>query len=561
MAEVAALSRARTLWQDIKDFAAAHTIATVGAVIFVLLAIFLLSPIIAMLVKSVSGPEGFTLGYYKNFVTESWYWRAFFNTVLLGVMAAAVCITVGFCIAYVTRRGPRLLRTPLRLVALLPLIAPPYIFALSLVILLGHSGVITKAFGLGWELYGFTGVIIAQTLAFLPLAYIIIDNSLISLNPNLEDSAANLGASEGKIISSITLPLLTSASWKAGLVVFVLSVAEFGNVALLHGRVPFLAPEMYTMITGATTDFSMATVLAMFLMLPSTLIFIGQTYILRGKAYTTIIGKPVGAEARRITPVILIPMLGVSFMFCALVLVNFGVVIVGAFTNIVGIDNTFTLRNILEPHGLIAIGNSLQVSLLTALFGALLGIILAYVVVRGKFKGRGVLEAMSLWGFAFPGVAMGIGYVVAFNNPPLLLTGTMAILVICSMMRSFMIGVEAGVNKLQQLSIEVEEASFNLGANTVTTFWRIVLPIIFPAFMYGFLYNFMRTMITLSAVVFLVTPGTYLASVFIFDKATMGDMGMACATSFQLIIIVGITLGIIQYLSKWTGLSVTKRGV
>lgn len=561
MAEVTALSRGRMLWQRLRDFVTAHTMGTAGAVIFVILAVFLLWPIIAMLAKSVSGSEGFTLEYYKNFVTDSWYWRSFFNTLILGAAATAVCLTVGFCIAYVTTRGPRLLRTPLRLVTLLPLIAPPYIFALSLIILLGHSGIITKALNLEWSLYGFSGVIIAQTLAFIPMAYIIVENSLSSLSPNLEDSAANLGASEGKIIKSITLPLLAPAFWKAGLVVFVLSVAEFGNVALLHGRVPFLAPEMYTLITGARTDFSMATVLAMFLMFPSTIIFIAQGYMLRGKGFATIVGKPVAAEERHITPVILIPILAVSFMLCALILLNFGVVIVGAFTNIVGIDNTFTLRNLTEPRSLMAIGNSLRISLLAALFGALLGVILAYVVVRGKFKGRATLEGMSLWGFAFPGVAMGIGYIVAFNNPPLLLTGTMAILVICSVMRSFMIGVEAGINKLQQLSIEVEEASFNLGANTVTTFWRIVLPIIFPAFMYGFLYNFMRTMITLSAVIFLITPGTYLASVFIFDKTSMGDMGSACATSLQLIIVVGITLGIIQYLSRWTGLSVTKKGI
>jgi len=440
------------------------------------------------------------------------------------------------------------------------LIAPPYIFALSLIILLGHNGTITNALNLKWSIYGFSGSVIAQTLAFLPLAYIMIENTLSSLNPNLEDSAANLGASEGKILRSITIPLLIPGFLKAALIVFVLAVAEFGNVAILCGRVPFLAPDTYTMITGRA-DLNMASVLSVFLILPCVVIFAMQNYLIKGRGYTTILGKPVTAEPRRITPAILIPMLIVSFIACGLILLTFVVVGVGAFTNLVGVDNTFTLSHIVDMDSNAALVNSVKVSLLASVFGAMLGALLAYVIVRGKFRGRDALEGISLAGFGFPGTVMGVGYLLAFNRPPLLLTGTVMILVICSVFRAFVVAEEAGITKLQQLSIEVEEASSNLGASTVTTFRRIVLPIIFPAFMYGLIYVFMRTMITLSAVIFLISPGFPLASVYIFNAATWGDAGVACATTLKLIVVVVACLTILQLSSRWTGLSVTRREV
>ena len=228
-----------------------------------------------------------------------------------------------------------------------------------------------------------------------------IENSLSSLNMNLEDSASNLGASEGKILRSLTLPLLLPGFMKAALIVFVMAVAEFGNVALLAGRTPFLAPDTYTMITGAEVDFNMASVLSVFLMLPCAFIFFAQFYLMKGKSYTSIVGKPVAAEPRHITPLILIPFMGISLLACLTVLATFGVTFVGSFTNIVGIDNGFTWRHVLNMGANRSIINSIEVSALTGFFGATLGIILAYVIVRGTFRGRVPLELMALSGFAF----------------------------------------------------------------------------------------------------------------------------------------------------------------
>jgi iron(III) transport system permease protein len=560
VAEARITRRSRTLWQSIKDFVAARTISTTGIILFLLLATFLLWPLIAVLIKSIAGSEGFTLQHYQNFLTEPYYYQSLINTLILGILTTTVCVSVGFIISYITNRGPRFLRKPLKMLSLLPLIAPPYIFALSLIILLGRNGMITKALNLNWNIYGFSGCVIAQTLAFLPLAYLMIENSISTLNPNLEDSAANLGASEGKILRSIIIPLLTPGILKAALIVFVMAISEFGNVAILSGRTPFLAPDIYTIVTGIEMNFNMGSVLSMFLILPCAIIFVIQNYLIKGKGYTTILGKPVAAEPRRINPAILIPFLLVAILVSGLIFVTFGVVGMGTLTNIVGVDNTFTLNHILDWRSNMALVNSLRVSLLSGCFGAIMGVLLAYVIVRGSFRARTALEGIALAGFTLPGTVFGIGYIFAFNRPPLLLTGTMMILVINCMFRFLAVGMEAGINKLNQLSIEVEEASLNLGASTATTFRRIVLPIVFPAFMYGFMYVFMTSMVSLSAVVFLVSPGQNLASVFIFQWANYGYIGLASATTYRLIAIVGASLAIIQALSRWTGLRPTAAG-
>jgi len=548
------------LWQGIKDFVAARTISTTGIILFLLLATFLLWPLIAVLIKSIAGPEGFTLQYYKNFITKPYYYQSLINTLTLGVLTTSVCIGVGFIISYITTRGPRFLRKPLKMLALVPMIAPPYIFALSLIILLGRNGIVTRALNLNWSIYGFSGVVIAQTLAFLPLAYLMIENSLSTLNPNLEESAANLGASEGKILRTIIIPLLTPGLLKAALIVFVMAISEFGNVAILCGRTPFLAPDIYTIVTGIEMDFNMGSVLSMFLILPCAVIFVIQNYLIKGKGYTTILGKPVAAEPRRINPAILFPFLLISILVAGLIFVTFGIVGMGALTKIVGVDNKFTINHILDWRSNMALVNSLKVSLLSGFFGAIMGVLLAYVIVRGNLRGRTALEIIAIAGFTLPGTVLGIGYIFAFNRPPLLLTGTMMILVINCAFRFLAVGMEAGINKLHQLSIEVEEASMNLGASTATTFRRIVLPIIFPAFMYGFMYVFMTTMVSLSAVIFLVSPGRELASVFIFQWASYGYIGLASATTYKLIAIVGASLAVIQALSRWTGLSPTTGG-
>ena len=547
------------LWERMKTFVNAELINILAALLFLLLAIFLLYPIFAVLIKSIKGPHGFTSSYYIKFFVKGYYFRSLLNTLALGFINTAVCLVAGFCLAYLTTRGPLALRRPLKIISMMPLIAPPYLFAISLIILFGRNGILTKALGLTWSIYGFNGVVIAQTLAFIPLAYLMIENTLMSLNPNLEESAYDLGASEVRIIRTITIPLLAPGILKAGLLVFVMTIAEFGNAAILGGRTPFLAPDTYQMIIGEG-DFEMGSVLSVILIIPCILIFFLHNYMLTGKKFTTIGGKPVASEPRKMTPFVKFPFLIISCVAGLAIIGSFGVVLVASFTKILGVNNEIVLSHIKNFDSNLAIYNSIKVSLIAAFIGAIIGTLLAYVIVRGKFFGRSFIEMVSLSGFALPGTVIGIGYLLAFNAPPLKLTGGIMILALNCVFRFLAVGVEAGISKLHQINIEIEEASADLGANFMTTFYRIVLPIMFPAFIAGFIYTFMTTIVSLSAVVFLVSPGFDLAAVKIFDAAVYGEIGVASATTIKLVAIVILCMVFLNFMTRKTGFDPSQKG-
>jgi len=548
----------RSLWYKVRAFLNAKLVNIFAGGLFTLLAIFLVYPITAVLVKSFWGEDGFTLEFYKEFISYNFYYWSLFNTLILGTVTMVILVVVGFCFAYLTTRGPLLLRKPLKIIALLPLAAPPYIFAISLITLLGRNGLINNMFNLNFNIYGWTGVIMAQCLAFLPLSFMMIENVLNSVNPSLEETASDMGASEYRIIRSITIPLAAPGLLKAALLVFVMTIAEFGNPAILGGRTPFLAPDTYLAITGEG-DFNMASVLSVILIMPCVIIFILHNYVLKGRGYTTIVGKPSPIEPKEIIPGIKIPFMIISFIVGLMVLLSFGVIILGAFVKIVGVDNTFVIDHIMNTQSNIAIYNSIKVSLCAGLVGAIVGTLLAYVIMRGNFPGRHVMEIIALSGFALPGTVIGVGYIMAFNRPPFLLTGTIWIIILNCVFRFVAVGVEAGISKLHQISIEIEEASADLGADFITIFFKIVLPIMFSAFVAGFLYTFMTTMMSLSSVIFLVTPGFDLASVYIYLTAQLGELGLASATTVKMIAIVALCLAILQIIAKKTGLDISKK--
>ncbi|MGD0266271.1 MAG: iron ABC transporter permease [Candidatus Methylomirabilota bacterium] len=517
---------------------------------------FIAVPVVLVLARSVAAKDGgITLAHFAAFFGKAYFLRSLTNTLILGTSVTALVMGLGFALAYLVTRGPRVLRWPLRALTVAPLVAPPYLFGLALIILGGRRGFIAQLLNTQIPLYGWPGVIVSQVLSFLPLAFLMIENVLESLDPNLEDSACDLGAGEMDLLRTIIVPLAAPGVLKAALLTFGLAIADFGNPALLGGDLSFLAPDAFLMITGEWNT-EMASVISVVLLVPSLAIFLAQHYWLKGKTYTTVSGSPAASEERRIGPWLLIALVVPCLAYVAAVVASYGVIILGAFTKLVGIDNTPTLEHLVRDVGLDAIWTSVKVSLVAGVVAALLGTGLAYLCTRTEIRLRGFLEFITLIGFALPGTVMGIGYLLAFNRPPLLLTGTVGILALNMIARFLAVGVEAGVSKLHQIDVSLEEASADLGAGVLTTLRRIVLPLMSSAFAAGFLFTFMQSMISLSAAIFLVAPGRLLASVYIFNRAREGDMGIACAMSVILIASVAVCLWGLSLLARRTGLRI-----
>lgn len=520
------------------------------------LLVFIAVPVAVVLARSLAAKGGgLTLAHFATFFGKAYFLRSLRNTLILGVSVTALVMGLGFALAYLAGRGPRALRLWLRAVTLAPLIAPPYLFGLALIIVGGRRGFIAQLLGAQIPIYGWPGVVIAQVISFLPVAFLMIENVLQSLDPNLEDSACDLGAGELDLLRTIIVPLAAPGLLKAALLTFGLAIADFGNPALLGGGLSFLAPDAFLMLTGEWNT-EMASVISVVLLVPSLAIFLAQHYWLKGRTYTTVSGTPTHAEQRRISPWLLAGLALPCLAYGAAVVASYGVIILGAFTKLVGIDNTPTLEHLAKGVGLEAIWTSVKVSLAAGIASACVGTALAYLCMRSEIRLRGMLELITLVGFALPGTVMGIGYLLAFNRPPLSLTGTVTILVLNMIARFLAVGLEAGVSKLHQIDVSLEEASADLGAGPLTTFRRIVLPLMSSALAAGFLFTFMQSMISLSAAIFLVAPGRLLASVYIFNRAREGDMGISCAMAVILIASVALCLWGLRLLTRRTGMMI-----
>jgi iron(III) transport system permease protein len=492
-----------------------------------------------------------SFGSYVEFFSKSYYYKALRNSLILAITTTGLIIPIAFCFAYLGLRGPIYIRGPLRVFGLLPLIAPPFIFALSLILIGGRMGILTKLLHLPFNLYGWPGVIIAQVITFLPLGYLMIENVLRSLGSSLDDAASDMGAGSADILFKITIPLTAPGILKAALLVFIMSIADFGNPMLIGGGVSFLATDAYLLWIGEN-NLEMAAVFCVFLILPSLIIFIVHEYFLKGRAYTTIGGKPQQGEMRRISPKIFYPMMSIVTPVSLMIVLCFGMIFLGAFTKIIMIDNSFTLEHFQSPSGFRSLMTSLKFSFGAALIAPVIGVILSYILVRKRIPLKRVVETMALLGFAVPGTVMGVGYILSFNSPPLRLTGTFVILIINEAFRNLSVSLEAGVGKLHQIDIAIEEAAIDMGASSFRTFTRIVLPLISSALAAGFVYTFMVGMIAVSAVIFLISPGNNLASLYILAVAEEGFLGMACAISVMLIVVVMACLGGLKLLSHYT---------
>ncbi len=510
-----------------------------------------LTPTVKRIRYQLGSVSRVSAGTYAEFFAKPYYYKALFNSILLATVSTGLVVTIAFCFAFLGLKGPGFLRGPLRLAGLLPLVAPPFIFALALVILGGRGGIVTRFLGLESGLYGWPGVIIAQVITFLPLGYLMIENVLRSMGSNLEDAASNLGAGRVDILFKITIPLAAPGILKAGLLVFIMAIADFGNPMLIGGDVSFLATDAYLLWTGEN-NLEMAAVFCVFLVVPSLTIFIVHEYLLKGKSFTTIGGKPQQSEERPVSPKILYPMLAIAAPVMITIVICFGIIFFGAFARILMIDNSFTLDHFSSPNGIRALVTSLQFAFMAALIAPIVGVTLSYILVRKRIPFKRAIESMSLLGFAVPGTVMGIGYIIFFNAPPLLLTGTFTIMVLNEAFRNLSVSLEAGVSKLHQIDVAIEEAAVDMGANGIQTFAKVVLPLLGSALAAGFVYTFMVGMITVSAVIFLITPGNNLAALYILSVAEQGSIGLACALATMLIIVVMACLGALKLIATYT---------
>jgi iron(III) transport system permease protein len=523
------------------------TFLTFGALLY-----FVAYPLYAVLRESVMDDTGKFVGAanYVNFLKSEYFRQVFYNTLFTSGVATVGAVLIGLVFAYGMTRIDLPWKWLFMITAVLPMITPPFINAFSLILLLGRNGVVNvfleKWLGFKFVIYGYHGIILSEILTTFPLAYLIIAAAFSGLDSTLEDSAQDLGARPLVVLFTVTLPLITPAILTATLMVFMNNLSAFGAPALLGGGISVLAVESVVQILGVL-DWGMGTTLSVVLLIPSFLLFYFQNWYRSNRSYVTITGQPAHTEFRKTPWKIKGPIFSFCLLLSVIILITYAVIIVGGFSRVWGVDSSFTLNHyrLVFTNTLRSITNSLILSSIGALLATLLGLLTAYLVVRRVFWGRRLMDFLGTLPYAVPGTMMGLGFVMAFNKAPLILTGTAFILVLDDCIRRMPFGLRSGVSTLKQIDVAMEEASADLGAPWLTTFRKIVLPLMKPAFIAGITFAFIRAITELTSTIFLVTPRWRVMAVDIYNMVESGALGGAAAMSTLLMAIVILILVII----------------
>ena len=525
-----------------------------AALIQAALLIFIVWPLVRVVIVSVTLKGEFSLDAYQTQL-RSWYvQRAVLNSLLVGVLTAGASVALGFAYAYTLVRTAVPFKRLFHLLAILPIVSPPFVSSIAIILLFGRGGIITSGLlGLmDFNIYGFKGLLLAQIMTFAPVAYLVIRGVLEGIDPTLEDAGLNLGAGRATVFRRVMLPLAVPGIASAFLVVFIESLADFGNPLLLAGSAfPVLSVQAYLQITGMF-NLPAGAALSVLLLIPSVAAFLLYRAIVGRRRYVTITGKPGRSSLKATSRLATWMLFGVTTAVAVLVALFYAVIVVGAFARTWGVDNTPSLealRYVLSV-GLKTIKDTLVIAVVSTPISGLLGMTIAFLVVRRRFPGRAGLELTSLLNFALPGTVIGIGYILAFNQRPLLLTGTMFILVACFVFRYVPVGIQAGIAVLRQIDPAIEEAAQNLGASSALTFRRVTLPLMRPAFFSALVFAFVRAMTAVSAAVFLVSADWNLMTVQILSEIGSGRYNAAAAYSLVLLTIVVAAVGMIGLLLR-----------
>ena len=525
-------------------------VATI-VVLIAFLTLFILYPLAILMVDSIVGEHGPTLDVFARVLAMPTFDTAITNTLSLGLFVGVAAALIGLLFAYVeeyVQLKSRFMSGLFKVVSLLPVVSPPFVLSLSVIMLFGKAGIITRhALGIyDNNVYGFWGIALVQTMTFFPVCYMMFKGLLKNIDPSLEEAARDMGASRWKVFTSVTLPLVLPGIGNAFLVTFIESIADFANPMLIGGSFDTLATSIYLQITGAY-DKQGAAAMAVVLLLITLAMFVVQKYVLEARATATLTGKASRARMLITDNSVRIPLSVLCAAVALFVVLMYVCVPFGALFKTWGYDFTLTTKWFQQMftmhHGFQAFRDSFLLSLIAAPITALLSMVISYLVVKRSFRSRGFIEAVSMLAMAVPGTVLGVGYIRGFSggifHTGVLqgLYGTAAILIIVFIVRSLPTGTRSGISALRQIDKSIEESAYDMGANSLQVFMTVTLPLIKDSFLSGLVTSFVRSITAISAIILLVTPQFLLITVQINEFAEKGAYGVACAFATVLICI------------------------
>jgi len=518
--------------------------------------------------------DNWTLDAFPRIFKDYTFNNALKNTLLLGALTGFGSLLIGLLFAYVdiyVHIRNRATKKLFDVVSLLPVVSPPFVLSLSMMLLFGRSGLITrKLLGIyESDIYGLWGIMIVQTLTFFPVVYLMLKGLLKNIDPSMEEAARDMGASRWKVFTSVTLPLLLPGLGNAFLVTFIESVADFANPMIIGGSYDTLATTIYLRITGGTYDINGASAMAVVLLSLTLILFLIQKYILEKKTAATLTGKASRGRMLIEDKSVRYPLTILCVLVSIFVIMMYIAVPFGALFKLWGRDYSLSFKwfeQMFREGGWKAFKDSFVLSAISAPVTALLSMIISYLVVKRKFKTKGFIEFVSMLAMAVPGTVLGVGFIRGFAGGVFRtgflqgIYGTGVILVIVFVVRSLPVGTRSGISALRQIDKSIEESAYDMGAGSGKVFMTVTLPLIKDSFFSGLVTTFVRSITAISAVILLVTPRFLLITCRINEYAEKGEYGVACAYATILILITYAAILIMNTVLKYFGTSKRIKG-
>ncbi|TQS70122.1 iron ABC transporter permease [Rhodobacteraceae bacterium] len=488
-------------------------------------------------------------------------WR----TLFLALCTATGSTLLGLVFALAATRTAVPFKKALRLLTVLPIITPPFVIGLALTMIMGRAGFVTELFEhisgyeLGRWIYGLPGIWIAQVLSFTPISFLVLIGVVEGVSPSMEEASQTLRAGRWRTFRRVSLPLMAPGLANAFLIGFIESMADFGNPLILGGNGGVLSTEIFFAVVGAQHDPSRAAVLAIVLLCFTLSAFLAQRFWLSGRNFATVSGKGDGGRHAGLPPVLAALVIGIATLWSLFTLFIYAMILFGGFVKVWGLDHTLTLEHyrrafaVSFEYGFTGVAwssfwTTMAIALAAAPLTAAVGLLTAWLIVRQRFPGKPVFEFALMMSFAIPGTVIGISYVMAYNLPPLQMTGSALILIFCFVFRNMPVGVRGGIAAMSQIDGSLDEASLTLGASSGRTLRKVILPLLKPAILAALVYSFVRAITSISAVIFLVSAKYNMATAYIVGLVENGEYGIAIAYSSALIVVMLSVIGSFQLL-------------
>jgi iron(III) transport system permease protein len=514
------------------------------------LLLFFVQPLLTVLWRSVTDANGaFTLANYGRLFDDPGLPRAALHSLSIGVATTFTTMAFGLCLAMALHRSHLPGKFLIRGALLLPMLAPSLVLGLGLVCLLGRNGLVHRLTGMPTDIYGFWGLLIANTLYGLPQVVIIVSAALERTPARHYDAAESMGATPWRQFIDVTLPRLRFALLAAAFLVFTETLTDFGSAVVVGGSYRVLAMEIYSEVVGQL-DFAMGATLGVVLLAPALLsVWLGRLAKRRQDSGDASPGRALVPARHAVRDVVLGT---IAVLALAPVVAVVGTVAYVSVVKLWPYDRTLTLANYTGgmPDGYGPVATSLGVSLLAAVVGVVMIFALSAGLRRAPPRIARPLQVLASLPAAVPGMVLGLGYVLTFNHGALSgwFYGSAAIVAACSLYHYHAQAFLTMQTGMRQVPDALEDAVASFGGDTRHVLRDAVLPFAMPAAISAFFYLFMRSLVTLSGVIFLVTPGLGLASVAVMRLDENGFLAQAAAYAMCVVVAGALALGLMRLL-------------